>query len=587
VAVHGRAGAGIMSSLQRSRVTRVIENGGALALCALIVYAVSASSFLVAADNAEFVTLGAIGGRAHPSGYPLYVLWLRVWSWLPGTPVHASALATAVLGALTVLVLQAACRAWGARPAAANLAVAVVAAAPLIVRYHAETEVFALNNLMAALVVWLAADHGPVRGARCAAALGLVAGLGLANHLTCVLVAPIGLYGVVRAVRESSARAVALAVLGLVVGLAPYAYLFVADGPASWGRVSTASELIATFLRREYGMTSLSSAGDAAWTASVAACLATIARAWLWVGALAGAAMLGVRIWRPVGASRAAWALLALSIVLAGPGLTSRFNIDPHGIGLFICQRFHLLATILLAVPVAAAIEAGLARVAAPRRPLAASGLAIVGFVALAFAAWPDVAREHSPAMELGVRNLVRSLPPRAIAVVLSEDQCFGAHYLQYVRGERPDVWVVCSALVARPWYRADWALRGLALPAQADAAFAEALLATGRPVLVDRALAPIVRGFPSYPFGVLYRVLASHAVPPPPSEVAVINRDVFRGFALDYPRPGRDDDFAAVAHRRYAAAWAAISSLLEAAGDHDGARDAYEVGRSLQPAQD
>lgn len=546
-------------------------------------YAASASSYLVAADNAEFVTLGAIGGRAHPSGYPLYVLWLRVWSWLPGTPAHASALATAILGAATVLALQAACRAWGARPAAANLAVAVVAAAPLIVRYHGETEVFALNNLVAALVLWLAADHGPLRGHRRAAALGLVAGLGLANHLTCVLVAPIGLYGVVRAVREARGRAVGLAVAGLAIGLTPYLYLFVADGPASWGRVGNLSELLATFLRREYGTTSLSAAGTAAWTASVAACLATIARSWLWAPAVAGVVMLAVRIWRPAGASRAAWISLAITIVLAGPGLTSQFNIDPHGIGLFICQRFHLLATILLAVPVAAAISS----ISSWRRPIAASAIALVAFVALSLAAWPTVAREHSPAMELGVRNLLRSLPPRAIAVVLSEDQCFGAAYLQLVRGERPDVWVVCSALVARPWYRADWAVRGLAMPAQVDAAFAEGLLHTGRPVFVDRALAPILTAFPNYPFGVLFRVLPRGASPPSPAEIAVMNRDVFRAFALDYARPSRDDDFAAVAHRRYAAAWAAIASLLDAAGDHEGAHDAYEVGRSLQPAQD
>jgi len=63
--------------------------------------------------------------------------------------------------------------------------------------------------------------------------------------------------------------------------------------------------------------------------------------------------------------------------------------------------------------------------------------------------------------------------------------------------------------------------------------------------------------------------------------------RDLFRAFDLDYPRPHRDDDFAAVAHRRYAAAWAAIAQRLEAAGDRDAARDAIEVARQLQPAQD
>ena len=72
---------------------------------------------MVYGDNAEFSALSALGGVAHPTGYPLYVLWLRAWSWLPvDSPAHAASIATAILTALEVLVLHAACRAWGARP---------------------------------------------------------------------------------------------------------------------------------------------------------------------------------------------------------------------------------------------------------------------------------------------------------------------------------------------------------------------------------------------------------------------------------------------------------------------------------------
>lgn len=103
-----------------------IDRGGLLALAALIAYLAFASPHIVDGDNAEFSMLGAIGGRAHPSGYPLYVLWLRLWSWLPGTTAaHTAGLATAILGALAVGVLHAACRAWGARPAAATIEVNV------------------------------------------------------------------------------------------------------------------------------------------------------------------------------------------------------------------------------------------------------------------------------------------------------------------------------------------------------------------------------------------------------------------------------------------------------------------------------
>jgi hypothetical protein len=576
--------------VRRYPASFLIDRGWLLGIAALIVYAVFASRTLVDADNAEFATLGALGGRAHPSGYPLYVLWLRAWSWLPGTtPAHTAALATAILGALAIGVLHAACRAWGARPLAATIAVGIFAAAPLILQFHSEAEVFAMNNLVAALVLWLAAARGPLRGHRRAAALGLVAGLGLAHHLTCVLIAPIGLYGVVRAARESRATSYLLAITGLVIGLSPYAYLVFADGPASWGTITTASDLRATFLRSEYGTGSLATGVALPWTVGVAACLTTVARSWLWAFAVAGVAMLGVRIWRPAGETRWAWALLAVSFLLAGPGLASRFDIDPHGIGLFICQRFHLLPALLLAIPVAAAIDVAVARLSArlDRHPVAAAVLAVLGFVALSIAGLPRIARQHSPAMELGVQNLLRTLPPNAIAVVVSEDQCFGGQYLQLARGERPDVAFVCSELLRRAWYRAAWAHRGLAMPADPGAALGDALLRTGRPVLVDRGLTGVIAAHPSYPFGVLARVLPAGTAPPTPSEVLLLNRDLYQRFDLDYPYPYRDDDFAAVAHRRYTAAWAAISNLLDAAGDRDGARDAYDVARSLQPRKE
>jgi len=563
-----------------------IDRSWFFGVCALMVYAAVAPRDVVGADNAEFATLGALGGGAHPSGYPLYVLWLRAWSWLPGTtPAHTAGLATAILGGASVAVLHAACRAWGARPAAASISVAIVAAAPLALAYHSQPEVFALNGVLAGLVLWLAPTAGPLRGVWRGAALGLVAGLGLAGHLTCVLVAPVGILGVARAARESGPRAWGAALVGLAIGLVPYGYLLIADGPASWGTVRSASALVATILRREYGTFELSGRAEAGQSlANAAACLATIARSWLWLPAIAGAAMLGVRIVRPAGESRWAWAALAASVVLAGPVLAARFDIAPRGIGLVLVQRFHLLPALLLAVPVAAACDVALARWSRPR---AAAALAVAGFVALVAAGLPGLARVDSPAMERAVDNLLRSLPAGAIAVVISEDHCFGGRYLQLARGERPDVTLVCSELLRRDWYRTGWARRGLALPIQPGAALGERLLATARPVFVDRGLTGVLAAFPSYPFGVVSRLLPRGAAVPPASAVAAINRELFQRFDLDYPRPGRDDGFAAAAHRRYAACWVAIAERLEAAGDLAGARDAIDVARALQPAQD
>ena len=92
-----------------------------------------------------------------------------------------------------------------------RLAAAIFATAPIVLHVTTEAEVFALNDLVVAIVLWLAAEGGPVRGLRRAVLLSLVAGLGLSDHLTCALVAPIGLLGVVRGIREADRRGVAIA----------------------------------------------------------------------------------------------------------------------------------------------------------------------------------------------------------------------------------------------------------------------------------------------------------------------------------------------------------------------------------------
>jgi hypothetical protein len=572
-------------SLVASAAKACSAPGALVALAALIAYCALASPHIVEGENAELAAVGAIGGRAHPPGYPLYVLWLRAWSWLPGTPAHATAFATAILGALALLVLHAACRAWGARPLAAAIAVVIVGAAPLFVRYHSQAEVFALNHLIAALVLWLAAAHGPLRGERRAIALGLVAGLGLANHFTCALLAPVGLLGAVRGVREARRGAVAAAgaIAALAVGLTPYAYLAVADGPASWGVVSSLDDLLTIVLRREYGgVAGFAPLGTSVpWTASLLALLETIARTWLWLPAVVAPIALGVRIWRPGdGEPRWGWIALAISVVLAGPLLVTRFNVEPEGLGLYICQRFHLLPALLLAIPVAAALDVPAASV---KRPVLAAALPLVVFAGLVVVALPSIARLHTPAVELGVRNLLRSLPHDAVVHVVPDDLCGGSIYLQEARRERPDVVVMCAAMLRLPWYRTQLSRRTMGVDA-VPGGLSEALVRSGRPVFVDPQLTNALAAYPNYPHGVVRRVQPLGTPVPPPVEVAALNKKLFAAFDLDYPWPGPADEYAALAHYRYAGAWSAIARLLAAVGDRAAAQDAMELSAQLTP---
>lgn len=577
------------------RLRELVDRGVLLAVLALVVYLVLAPAHIVDGDNAEFSTLARTGGTAHPTGYPLYLLWLRATSWLPGaSPAHTAALATAVLGAATVLVLHAACRAWGARPLGATIAAALFGGAPIIMRIATTAEVFALNCLVVAAVLWLAAREGPLRGAWRAAVLGLVAGLGLANHMTCVLVAPVGILGVVRAVREApAARAIGLAAAGLAIGLLPYAYLIVTpDTPLSWGKVETLGDVYAMFTRQDYGGPGsfLPTATEVPASRQLAAFALALGRTWLWLPLALGLATLG---WHAVrareGEPRWGWAMLAVSWLLAGPLLVVRFNIEPAGLGLYVSQRFYVLPALLLAVPIAVGLRVLDPFVARSRlfgRALTA-GVSVLGFAAVVATTLPYLARMHTPAVERYAQNVLAVLPRDAVLFIGQDDEYFGASYVQWALGERQDVTLVAPQLTSMPWYAARVARRGIAAPpgeGHPMIRVVDKLLAEGRPVFVEKRRAEVIDAFPTYPFGTVMKVQPRGTRVPPIDAVVEENKAIYARFQLGYPPPGPDDEFATAIHHRYAATWMTLGRKLEAAGKAEAARWAFEVARSIGP---
>jgi hypothetical protein len=590
-------------SLTAALVTWLVERGGLVVVVAFASYVWLAPTVIVDGDGAEMATLGTVGGVAHPTGYPAYLLWLRALAWLPGaTPAHTTAIATAVIGALQLLVLHAACRAWGARSAAASFAVALYAAGPLAMRYGSQAEVFAFNQLIASAVLYLAAREARPRGVWRVVALAVVAGLGLADHVTCVLVAPVGVYGAVRGVREAphKARAVAAGVAALLIGLSPYLYLFITpENAVSWGPLHGLGDLLDHVMRRAYGGPSAFAPNptDRDPLGQLAALAGSLGRAWWWLPGLAGLAVLGSRCVRgrdDEGEPKLGWQMLALSFVLAGPVLASRFDLPTTGMARYAVQRFHLLPILLLAPAVALAFESALARGEASQarrlrvRPRVAVAIAVLGFAVAALRSAPELLRVRTPAVENAMRGILHGLPPDAVVLGSGDIPYFGLGYLQVACGERPDVTYVFWQSVAIRWYRERLARRGLVIDTAARGApslrVAEQVLASGRPLFVDLSLRNILSSFPSYPVGTLFRVLPRGQARPSLDELAAINRAWFAALDLHYPHPGLDDEYPTLIHDDYAAAWQLIVDAYTAAGRTDDAAAATRDMQQLAP---
>lgn len=570
-----------------------LDRGAAIALAALVIYVWVTPPYIVGGDNAEFITAATVGGVPHPSGYPLYMLWLRMMSWLPGeNAAHSAAISTAILGAATVLVLHATCRAWGARPAVASITVAVFAAAPVIIRQVTEAEVFALNMLVVTLVMWIAARAGPVRGIWRGVLLGLVAGLGMANHLTCVLIAPVGILGVIRATKERGWIVVPASIAALAVGLTPYVYLFVTpDTPISWRTISNLSELLHHIRREDYGGPGAFSPGrdPVSLADNVSAYVGMLARNWLVALPLVGLVTLGWRIARPEGETRWGWITLAASFLIAGPLLIARFNVPIVGVGLTITYRFHMMSALILAVPIAAGLDALVRRASAWRtiaiRKWIVAALPFVIFFAAASRSLPS----HSAAIDRCAGNILRSLPENSVLILTEDYLYFGTMYRQLVMGERPDVTIVAWGQLINPGYRQRLHARSGITPEippdkQVSLVVTRDVFAKGRPLLVDPAQIRILQNYPTYPFGIVMRVVPVGTKLPTPVELFAINKDVYSKYRFDYPVPGRDDDYAAHAQDRYARALNVIGRALMQAGQRDQAAEAFSMAATLRP---
>ncbi|HEX4338921.1 MAG TPA: DUF2723 domain-containing protein [Polyangiaceae bacterium] len=547
-------------------------------------YIATASSHVLGEDNGEFCALYAAGGVAHPSGYPLYTTLLRAFAWLPvTTPARGAALVTVAIGLAAVALLYMACRAWGAGTAAAALASALYGTAPLAWDLATKAEVFALNAALAASIVLVAAPHGPFRGMRRAAVLGLLFGLGLSNHHSVVFLAPLGVAGLCAAFAETARRVRALfaVVVGGVLGLSPYATLpFAASGAGwVWGDVTTLHGVVAHFLRRDYGTTSLA-LGPA--HPSIAANLGALTRTL--VEDSRGFALVGlwvltvalVRVVRPAkGARPVALAALAASFVLAGPLFATRMNVELSPEGAAIVRRFHLLPLLLLAVPFAVGVEPLLARVRAPLQGAIVATAVVAGAV-LGFGRVQD---ERGPMLERYIVDLLETAPENAVVLGSGDLRVFGVLYAQLGLGLRRDVVFVSPALLHHDWYRRriETAL-GFALPPASagsidTVALAERLLDAGRPVLLSDLFTPAIsKTLPTYPLGVLVAVLPRGAFPPSPSSLEGRNLAVFAAYHVDPKLLDEERAWTRGARDAYRRPWTVLGAAYRAAGDTESA---------------
>ena len=200
---------------------------------ALALYMAGLAPGLLWGDSAEMQILAAIGGVAHPTGYPLFTLVGRVFTAFgDGDPAWRANLLSATFAAATLALLVAFLIRRGVRPAAAFAGAAAWGLSFTFWSTAQRAEVYSLAAFIALGALWCtlsALQHGH-RRVRLAA--GFLLGLTLTGHMAfapCVAVAGLTLaWRVPRTGWSWLGDEIALLAV-FAAGLSPYAYLLWAD----------------------------------------------------------------------------------------------------------------------------------------------------------------------------------------------------------------------------------------------------------------------------------------------------------------------------------------------------------------------
>jgi tetratricopeptide (TPR) repeat protein len=261
---------GIEEGISRSReVRRYVKYGTAAAVFCLpfIVYVLTLAPSITFGDSGEFVTVAALFGNAHPSGYPLYALYAHIFALIPLGGLAwrinlASAFAAAAAAVVLFFILENIFSSKAEKksfwpPAAAAAGALFFAFGYSLWGQALVAEVYALNVFLLAVIVFVTYIWTEREDGRYGFLFAFLSGLALTCHTSSVLIVIVaGFYAGVRFKRPPAWRDVFFGVVLFLLGFSVYLYtpIRAAAGPEfNWGEPRTLTAVIDHVSRKAYG----------------------------------------------------------------------------------------------------------------------------------------------------------------------------------------------------------------------------------------------------------------------------------------------------------------------------------------------
>ncbi len=409
-------------------------------------YTVTLHPGIAGGDAGELASAACAGGVAHPPGYPLHGLLLRLFG-VFGPKLLAFNFLSAVCSAGTVALLVELVSRWTKRPGAGLLAGAAWFASPLVWLYSTTVEVFALHALLVIAVMWAFDRDVRNSSARSALLLGLVSGLALTHHQTALFVV---LPLLIARPKRTHLRQLAI---GVLLGFTPLLLLplwSANDTLFSWGDARSLDGFLTHVLRREYGTFQLASAGNSG--TGLSSYLSAFAQ-FEWQQSWAVVAVLAI-----VGALHAPrrWVVTGLSALVLSVGVFGALANLPLDNPLFreVVARFFLMPHLLLCLAAGFALNKRDPRIAMAL----AAALVIFGLIQ----------RPHHDASSVKNYGLALLDQPDGALVLTQGDLISNSmRALQACEGVKRELKVIDQQLLSYGWYTARQrrALPDLAIP--------------------------------------------------------------------------------------------------------------------------
>jgi hypothetical protein len=414
----------------------------ALGVIVLAIYLLTLGDHVGAADTFEFQVVAPQLGLAHPTGYPLFIGLGKLFSLLPlGAMAWRVNLSSAIFATLAVWLIYRTIVFLTSDRLSAALAALALAASPVFWSQAVVAEVYALNALFVAAMVYLLINllHGQSRIQNPESRIllmFLLFGLAFAHHLTSVILIPAIIITFVFVKPKLSVKAW-LAAIGLfLLGLTPWLFIYLRWPALHAGQWMTMGEWLNwIFGLRFGGALNLSLIFDQTRWSIVAR---IIIEQFGWAGAalsLLGLSVLIKHAWRVA---------LIMAVTFAGYVLYGIvYNVPDVAV-------FMIPAFLILAVWIGTAFAFGVEQISAHAESLRFTPYALRSALYLLFALLPlwQFAGNFDTANQRGLNadreawgRDVLALPiPQNAALLVDSEKIASLYYLQVTENLRPDL---------------------------------------------------------------------------------------------------------------------------------------------------